>query len=157
METVFQYEIPVLHPWVVHFPIVLILMGMLVTVVWSVRGSAFWRRCGLLLFTFGMAGGFFAYETGEAIKEQSEGTPIVEELVGLHQDMALYTLIVTGVTLVALAGVSIWLERRTTLERNPPDPIGVRVVVTVLAVAAAVLVALTAHIGGTMVWGTTPQ
>lgn len=156
MEALLQYEIPVLHPLVIHFPVALVLLGALVTVVWSVRGTSFWRRCALLLFTFGMAGGIVAYKTGEAIEEQSEGTPIVDELVGLHEDMALYALLATGLTLVVLAIISWWLERRTTLERNPPDPLAVRIVIAIVAVISSLLIALTAHIGGTMVWGTTP-
>jgi uncharacterized membrane protein len=153
METFFQYEIPVWHPLVVHFPIALVLVAALTTIAWSIRGTPFWRRCALLLFTLGMIGGIVAYQTGEAMEEQSEGTPIVEELVGLHEDLALYTLLVTGATLVALAGLSWWLDRRITIERSPPDPVVARVVLAAVALAAALLVAWTAHVGGTMVWG----
>jgi len=149
METLFQYEIPVWHPLVVHFPIALILVAALTTLVWGVRGTSFWRRCALLLFTLGMGGAVFAYKTGEAMKEQSEGSPIVEELVGWHEDLALYTLVVTGVTLAAMAGLSWWLERRTALQ----DPLAARLALALAALAAAVLVAWTAHVGGTMVWG----
>lgn len=87
------------------------------------------------------------------MEEQSEGTPIVEELGGLHEDMALYTLLATGLTLAGMIALSFWLERRTTLERNPPDPLWARLIVSFLAFLAAALVAWTAHIGGTMVWG----
>ena len=153
MEQVFQYEIPVLHPLAVHFPLALIMVAAGVLVVWSIRGTTFWRRVGLLLLTLGMAGALFAYFTGEALEEHVEGTPIVEELVPLHEDMALYALIVTGVALLGLAGLSVWLERRTTLERDPKDPLIPRIVITMLAVAAAILIAWTGLIGATMVWG----
>lgn len=153
MEQVLQYEIPVLHPLAVHFPVVLIVVAAGVLIVWSIRGTSFWRRAGLLLLTLGMVGALFSYFTGEALEEHVEGTPIVEELVHLHEDMALYSLIVTGVALLGLAGLSVWLERRTTLERDPQDPLIPRIAITVLAVAAAVLIAWTGHIGSTMVWG----
>ena len=153
MEQVLQYEIPVLHPLAVHFPVVLIVVGAGVLIVWSIRGTTFWRRAGLLLMTLGMVGGLFAYFTGEELEEQVEGTPIVEELVHLHEDMALYALLVTGSVLLGLAGLSVWLERRTTLERDPKDPLIPRIVITVLAVIAALLIAWTGHIGSTMVWG----
>ncbi len=156
METVFQYEIPVWHPLAVHFPLALILVAAGVTVVWSFRGTAYWRRCALLLFTLGMAGALVAYQTGEAMEEQAEGTPIVEELVGMHEDAARYTLFATGATLLALAGLSVWLERRTTLERNPKDPLAVRIALAVAALLAATLVTWTGHIGATMVWGAAP-
>lgn len=153
MEQVLQYEIPVWHPLAVHFPLVLILVAAGVLVVWSIRATTFWRRTGLLLLTLGMAGALFAYFTGEGLEEHVEGTPIVEELVHLHEDMALYTLIITGAALLGLAGLSLWLERRTTLERDPKDPLIPRIIITVLAVAAAALVAWTGYIGATMVWG----
>ncbi len=153
IEQVLQYDIPVLHPLAVHFPMALLLAAALSAVLWSVRGTGFWRRCTLWLLTLGMGGALFAYFTGDALEEQVEGTPIVEELVGFHEDMALYTLIVAGVALLALAGLSVWLERRITLERDVPDPIVARVAITVFVVAAAVLVAWTGHIGGVMVWG----
>ncbi len=153
METVFQYEIPVLHPLAVHFPIALILVAALATVVWVFRGTAFWRRCALLLFSLGLAGGIFAYKTGEAIEEHTEGTPIVEELVDMHEDTAFYALLVTGAVLAALAGLSFWRERRITLERKPNDPLAARILLALAALAAALLIAWTAHIGGTMVWG----
>ncbi|MFQ5569333.1 MAG: DUF2231 domain-containing protein [Rhodothermales bacterium] len=153
MESVFQYDIPVLHPLAVHFPLALILLAALATWLWCLRGTTFWRRCALFLFTFGMGGGLFAYFTGEAMEEQSEGTPIVEELVEMHEEMALYTLIVTGVALVALVVLPWWLERRTAPKDSLNDPFIARIVVALIALAAAVLVAWTAHIGGTMVWG----
>lgn len=153
METLFEYDIPVLHPLFVHFPLALILAATATTAVWSIRGTAFWRRCALWLFGLGMAGALAAYFTGEAMLEQVEGAPIVEELAGLHEELALYTLIATGVVLAAFGGVSLWLERRTTLERNPPDPLAARIPLAIAAAVAAALVALTAHVGGTMVWG----
>lgn len=153
IDSLLRYEIPAWHPLAVHFPIVLIISAAAVLILWSIRGATFWRRCGLLLLTLGMTGALFSYFTGDELEEQVEGTPIVDELVPLHKDMALYTLITTGVALVLLAAVSLWLERRTTLERDPPDPIPARVLVTLLVVAAAVLVAVTGHLGALMVWG----
>ena len=153
METVLQYEIPVYHPLAVHFPIALILVAALAMVVWAVRGTAFWRQCALLLYGLGLIGGIVAYKTGEAIEEHTEGTPIVEELVDMHEDVAFYTLLLTGAVLLALAALTVWRERRITLERKRRDPLVARILLTLAALAAAVLIAWTAHIGGTMVWG----
>jgi uncharacterized membrane protein len=153
MDKVLQYDIPVVHPVAVHFPIALIVVAAFVALVWAIRGTAFWRRATLLLLSVGMIGLVVAYLTGESIEEHVEGTPIVEELVGLHETTALYALIVTGVALAGVAALSFWMERRTTLQRDPPDPISARLVLTLITVAAAILVAWTGHIGGTMVWG----
>ena len=151
METAFQYDIPVWHPLLVHFPIALILTGALVVVVWSVRGTTFWRHAALLLFGLGLLGGIAAHQTGEAMEEQVEGTPIVEELVDMHEDAALYTLLVTGAVLLGLAFLSGWQARRPP--PPAPDPLVGRLLLLFMALAAAALVAWTGHLGGTMVWG----
>ena len=153
MEQVLQYEIPVLHPVAVHFPLALLLAAALSAVVWAIRGQAFWRRVTLWLVLLGTGGALLAYFTGEPMEEHVEGVPIVVELVELHEQFALYTLILAGTALTGLAAASFWLERRTTLERDPPDPLGLRLVLTAAVLAAAALVAWTGHIGGTMVWG----
>ena len=153
METVFQYEIPVLHPVAVHFPVALILMAAVATGVWVFRGTAFWRQCALFLLTFGLIGGIVAYQTGEAIEEHTEGTPIVEELVDMHEDTAFYALLLTGAVLLAMAGLTLWRDRRITLERKRHDPLWARILLALATIAAALLIAWTAHIGGTMVWG----
>ena len=153
METVFQYRIPVWHPLVVHLPLALLLTAALAAVIWMIGGRPFWRRCLLFLVSVGMVGGLLAYNTGEAMAAQAEGVPIVEQLAELHEQMAFYTLLANGLLLLGLGGVSFWLERRTTIERNPDDPLMVRIGLGLLVLLAAALVAWTAHIGGTMVWG----
>lgn len=152
IEALFPYEIPVWHPVLVHFPIAFILAGALAVGVWSLRATAFWRQSALLLFALGMAGGLGAYFTGETMEEQAEGAPIVEELVELHEDAALYTLLATGVVLLALAALTLSHARRPLPERGP-DALVPRLVLAVLAGVAAALVAWTGHLGGSMVWG----
>ena len=151
MDNVLQYEIPALHPLAVHFPLVLILVGTLAVVIWGIRGKLFWWQTSVFLYVLAMAGALFAYFTGEELEEQMEGDPILEELGGLHEDMGLYTLIVTGVTLVAMMGLMIWRKRSARL--GSQDPLIARMIIVVLALLAAGLVAWTAHIGGVMVWG----
>ncbi|QXD15223.1 hypothetical protein GQ464_017765 [Rhodocaloribacter litoris] len=152
MDVVFQYEIPYLHPLVVHFPLALILVGALTVFLWLIRGTVFWQRCALFLYSLGMAGALLAYFTGEAMEEAVEGAAIVEELVELHEQMALYTLLFTGLTLAGLVGMAVWAHYRP-IARPQGDPILLRVLLGLLALLSAVLVAWTAHIGGTMVWG----
>lgn len=54
--------------------------------------------------------------------------------------MTLYSLIAYGVTLFLTFIFSFWLERRTTIERNPPDPRTVRFILTPLLLVTSVLV-----------------
>ncbi|SRR5690554_4231128 len=149
MESVFQYEIPVLHPLAVHFPLALLLAAALTALIWCFRGSRFWRHTTLLLAGLGSLGALFAYLTGDKMEEQSEGVPIVEELVDLHEQMALYTLILAVVSTLAITTFSL-LARRMDARR---DPLLSRVLLACLVLLAAALVAWTAHIGATMTWG----
>jgi len=90
------------------------------------------------------------YLTGDVLKEQSEGTPIVEELVHTHEDAAIIGLILTGLALLVLLLSRRFSDRDTT--RAGIRPL-VRLLVTIVALAAGILIAWTGHIGATMVWG----
>lgn len=149
MDAVFQYRIPELHPLVVHFPLALLMAAALTGIVWTWVGTPFWRNVTWLIAGLGTAGAFVAYFTGESMKEQSEGVPIVEQLVGLHEDMALYTLIAACAATAAL-GAQAWWGWHGDLNR---DPLLQRVLIGLLILAAGALVAWTGHIGATMVWG----
>ncbi|MEX0599632.1 MAG: DUF2231 domain-containing protein [Rhodothermales bacterium] len=149
MDAVFQYQIPELHPLTVHFPVALLVAAAFAGAVWLCRGSAFWRGVTWLLTGLGTVGAFFAYFTGDGMEEQAEGVPIVEELVGLHEQMALYTLI--GACLATLlVTAQAWWSRRFGLRA---DPLPSRLLIAAVLIALGVLVAWTAHIGSTMVWG----
>jgi uncharacterized membrane protein len=148
MEAVFQYRIPVLHPLAVHFPLSLLLAAGVAAVVWMISGVAFWRRCCLFLLVMGVAGAVLAYLSGKEMEEQVEGVAIVEELVGLHETMAFLTVIGSSIATLVLGIVSLRAERKGGVDR-----LGLRLFVGSLVLAAAALVAFTAHIGSTMVWG----
>ena len=149
MENVLQYELPVLHPIAVHFPIALLIAAFAVGVPWFVTGLGFWRNVMAVLSVLGSVGAAVAYLTGEAMEEASEGTPIVEEIVEFHETLALITLIVSIAAAVA-ALVAVRLGRQGP---RPTDSATMRAAVFTLVAAAAVLVAITGHAGGVMVWG----
>jgi uncharacterized membrane protein len=152
MGGIFDYEIPLLHPLVVHFPIALILAGTAAVVAWAVTPKAFWYRVGALALAAGAVASLAAYLTGEAAEDAAEDVPIVDEFVHLHEDLGLYTLGVNVIALVALVLVQPGaLFGGEEIARAPSALI--RWAVGVLALASAVLVALTSHIGGIMVWG----
>lgn len=104
METVLDYRIPVLHPFAVHLPVTLLLTAAIAALIWMFRGTAFWRRCCLFLLLLSTPAAAFAYFTGDEMQERAEGVPIVDELVGLHERMALITLLFTA-TVTLLFGV----------------------------------------------------
>jgi uncharacterized membrane protein len=149
----FDYEIPILHPLMVHFPIAFILAGTAALLGWAISRNPFWYRVGALAYLAGLLAAFAAYLTGEAAEDAAEDVPIVEELVHLHEDLALYTLGAAVVILVALAAANpglIWPQQTTPTRSDKPL---VRWGLVVLGLVAAALVAWTSHIGGLMVWG----
>lgn len=135
-----------LHPAVVHFPIVLILLGTCTSVV-----AVFWRRgyvpaMAAALLTLGALGAWVALETGESDGGLVENTaPAVEQLVEAHENWAKRTLTTTAVASV-IAIVSVALVRVPRAARA----IGVA---TVLAAAVASwTVYETGHRGGALVY-----
>ena len=157
MDAVFRYHIPELHPLAVHFPIALLAAAALAAIVWMGWGAPFWRRAACLLSMLGMAGALFAWFTGDSMEEQAEGAPIVDELVDLHEQMALYALIAAILSFVAL-GLLTWLgvagqSKGSRFAGMNPDRLAYRLGAGFLVLAAAALVAWASHIGATMVWG----
>ncbi|TDI69174.1 MAG: hypothetical protein E2O85_05965 [Bacteroidetes bacterium] len=150
MDQVLRYSIPVIHPIAVHFPFVLVLLGLGFGLVWLFRDRIQWLATASYIQILGLAGAIVAYRSGAIMKEQSEGVPIVEELVHLHEDAALMATWAIGLSVVALLGAR-YLHRMNT--SHPGTMIWARVAVVFIQLVAAALVVWTAHIGGTMVWG----
>ncbi len=146
------YEIPVWHPFVVHFPIALLLLGGGVAVVYAATGRTLWRAVTGLLVSVGTLGAWAANATGETLYAHVEGAPIVEELVGRHELFGKWTLALGAAATLVWLGVLAW-RRRSGRAFDEPDPLAVRLVLAALVLAAAVLVALTGRLGGVMVWG----
>ena len=161
MDLIRQYEIPFLHPLLVHFPLVLLLLGAAAAGLYLVSGRAGWRRAGLVLFVLGALSAWAAAETGPALHRAVEGDPVVDQVIGWHQSAAAWTLWTSAIAAFAFALVSAARLRRPRPPAEGEEPVVVprreplwgRVLVLVPAVLAAALVAWTAHLGGIMVWG----
>lgn len=181
MDGSVEYTIPVWHPTLVHFPIALLLLGVVPAVVWCLTTDRRWLLAGWFIAVVGVVGTLAAYLTGDTMVQQAEGVPIVEALVGTHERFAIATLIASIVSAVAWSGVALadraqirratlgeiagdtrratlsdtaGVTSRATLSDTANAPSWpVRLLVLALATAAAVLVVRTGHIGGLMVWG----
>lgn len=135
-----------LHPAVVHFPIVLILLGTLVSIV-----AVFWRKgfvpaFAAALLTVGAVGAWVAVETGESDGGLVEDTtPAVEQLVEAHEDWAKRTLTVAIITAVIAIGAA-------ALFRFPRVARGVGVAAALAAGIASWSVYETGHRGGALVY-----
>jgi len=155
MDQVFRYEIPVLHPILVHFPVVLVFVAAIFVLLWllSDRVASLVTGAWILSAAFIMTIG--AYLTGEEMEERSEGVPIVDTLVELHEGAALVSMIVIALALLSLVSV-FYTQRRDKFSSGSQSSsrLWTRIAVFILVLLAVVSIWWTAHIGGTMVWGT---
>jgi len=135
-----------LHPAVVHFPIVLILLGTLVSFV-----AVFWRKgyvpaFAAALLALGAVGAWVAVETGESDGGLVEDTaPAVEQLVEGHEDWAKRTLALTIIAAVIAIGAAAFV-------RLPRVARGVGVAAALAAGIASWAVYETGHRGGALVY-----
>lgn len=134
-----------LHPALVHFPIVLVLLGTALAVVgvftagWHVRGFA-----GALLL-LGALGVALAVETGEREAEAIDRTPAIDALLDEHQGWAERTEIAAIVAAVlAVTAMATARFRRTTRLLSVAAAVG--------AIAASTGVYETGRRGGEMVY-----
>lgn len=132
-----------LHLMLNHFPVVLMVVGVLVLTVAlparmdRVARAAFW---GFLLAAVVAVP---AYLTGEGAEELMEAVGVVEEVVEAHEDFALNALI--GLLILGLlSGVGLWFYRDSY--RRMPRWFVVSVWVVALVVAG--LTSWTAYLGG---------
>ncbi len=144
-----QYDIPYLHPLMVHFPLVLLLLAAGAAVLYAALGRPVWRGAALVLFVLGAAGAFAARQTGETMEHDMEGEPVVEAVLPTHERMAEVTMWTAIAAALAYGGLTVAARRRA----GGTEPLAWRLAALLPAVAAAALVAWTAHLGGIMVWG----
>ncbi|HEX7579714.1 MAG TPA: DUF2231 domain-containing protein, partial [Thermoanaerobaculia bacterium] len=113
-----------LHPLVTHFPIALLLVAPLFVVLGLVRrpsGRAF-LLAALLLMVLGTTAIFVAVPTGEAAGRLAERTPLVNQVLERHEELAEATRVLftalTAIFAVIVFGPVVLkkeLERRSTL------------------------------------------
>ncbi|PRO66030.1 DUF2231 domain-containing protein [Alkalicoccus urumqiensis] len=130
-----------LHPAVVHIPIALWIMGSLFLIL-SLWRPAFFDKAALWMTSIGTAGGVFSYFTGAdavGVALQIYGDS-VGRFLGLHQSFALYTLL-TYIAILVLQVVMLFKPNKV-----------LRYVLVGLAVAGAVLVFLTGHYAGRLMY-----
>ena len=135
-----------LHPAVVHFPIVLILLGAATAIV-----AVFWRRNHLpmfaaLLLLLGALGAWAAVQSGESDGGLlDKGSPQMEALADVHETWAKRTFAISIVAAVAAAG-------SVLAARWPRTARAVAVVAALASAAAAYGVYETGHRGGALVY-----
>jgi uncharacterized membrane protein len=140
-----------LHPAVVHFPIVLLLLGAGVAVVASFTKRWQLPQLAAVLLVLGAIGTVIAVQTGERDGEIVDETPAIEALLDEHEEWAERTQIaaVVAALLAAVASATTqWMEtvRWQMVAR------GLRIATGVGALLAAWCVGQTGHYGGQLVY-----
>lgn len=146
VDAVAPYEIPLWHPLVVHLPPALSIAVVVLAALWLLRGRRAWLDALVVITTLAALGTIASFYTGEAAYAQSEGVPIVEELVELHEDAGLVAMWAS----IALAIVTAALSYR---HREGEAGLGIRIAFFLLSLGVVGVIAWTAHVGGLMVWG----
>lgn len=144
MFAIFSLPSP-LHPAVVHFPIVLLLLGSLAAVAavfirrWQLPGIA------AALFALGAVGTVIAVQTGDHESEIAGKTAAIEALVDQHEDWAERTEVAAIVVALLAVGAAV-LTRWSIATR------ALRVATAIGALVSAWCVIETGHHGGQLVY-----
>jgi uncharacterized membrane protein len=151
LRTVFtEPSFPSFHVMAVHFPIAFIAFAPLLDLACLVFRDRVWLdRAAAAMYLIGTLGAGAAYLLGEEAAEavQSTLTPAAESVLADHEAQAVITLVVLAVaTLIRL--IVTWLGRNDRRIR-----IGIFRLLAIPAVLAALaMVALTADLGGQLVY-----
>jgi uncharacterized membrane protein len=136
-----------LHPALVHFPIVLILLGTLVALIaiFVRRWHLAWIAAGLL--TFGAIGSIAAASTGNSEKEVvGEMNASADQTLDQHEEWGERTRNAAIVAALLAIGAAASLRRFRNLARTAS------VITACAALGASYCVAVTGHYGGQLVY-----
>ena len=126
----------------IHFPIALLLVGAVGEAMRLRSGSEFLGMFVASIISVGAAAVTIAAATGWLFALQVHRPPELQGFLFWHRWL--------GVAAIAFAGAAAWAALRWSVTTNPRQ----RWLRRGLIWAAAVLVALTAHLGALLVWGT---
>ncbi len=134
---------PNIHPLIIHFPIVLLLVAVFIDAV-SIWFQKYWLyNSGLMMYLFGTLGAITAYITGRIAADTVSSSFKAELTMSKHSDWALYTVIFFSIyTLIRL----IFLKKI-----NPENKL-IRMAVLIVALAGLFLLVSTADLGGKLVF-----
>ena len=149
MDLLTQYDIPYFHPLVVHFPVAMLSAALVFALLWAIRGHARWLTVYVSMHFIGTLGAIAAFRTGEALKEDTEGVPIVEELVETHELYGKITMIIA----ICVSLILLYVLYSRSKKQPWSDGRSIRILIVILALCTAAITALAAHAGGIMVWG----
>ncbi len=141
-----------LHPFVVHFPVALLLVAPLFILLGlpARERSAAYRTTALILLVVATATIFVAISTGKAAGELADHTPAINAIMVRHVALADATRNVS-VGLTVLYVLLLALPRYVKAMARPVVSAAGQVVFLALLLAGCVLVVNTSHLGGRLV------
>lgn len=132
------------HPQIVHTPVALLIFSAFFAIIGRLFDRDWVRKASVLLLVFGFLGSFAAVRSGliaHRVPEREQG--VSEEEIDEHRDFGQYTLYLAGGALVAV-GVA------ARMSGGAASAVGA--LALVLQIAAAVMVGVTGHAGGELVY-----
>ena len=144
----FFTALPNLHPAVVHFPVALLVFGVVLDLAALVRRRSWLDRAAASSYVLGALGAGAAYLTGRRAEDGlGELAPEAQALVAAHADWALRTLLLFCV-LALVRVILAWRDRgRAALQPSP-----VRLMALAVALAGQWVLFETADRGGALVY-----
>lgn len=142
-----------LHPLIIHFPIVLLLIAPLFIVIAAALGPVKGRShviTALILMIIGTASVFVAVSTGEEAGKLAERTPAINAILENHEDLAETTRLWFSSLTLLLAGGIVALSLVKRLQSRAVVTAGTVAFLLVYTFGALTLVN-TAHNGGRLV------
>lgn len=144
---------PAMHPLIIHFPIVLLLVAPLFIVIGLMRKGEFaspFFLAALLLMTLGTGSTYVAAASGDAAGEQTRDAGQIEAVLEQHEDLALTTEIAFSALTIVFAAM-LFLPR--LLRRQPTRAIATALSMVFLLFYSTGVISLvnTAHQGGRLV------
>jgi uncharacterized membrane protein len=135
-------SLPNLHPAIVHFPIVLLIVALLLDIVALFAGSRVWlRKAAILLSVLGAVAAGFTFLTGRQAAQTVAIPLAAETAISRHETFALYTLWFFGVYAAVRLALQIVTYRRW-----------IHVVMIVIGLVGQGLLLQTADLGGSLVY-----
>ncbi|MEB3102196.1 DUF2231 domain-containing protein [Ferviditalea candida] len=130
-----------LHPIIVHFPIVMLLLGAAAQII-AIWKPDFFEKMANYLLVGGFITGVAAYMTGDGAEEYAEANlNAARGLIHTHENLALLSLAVFGLAIV----LKYFRYRRPNFKILTP-------VLLACIIAGAGLISVTGHYGGKIVY-----
>jgi uncharacterized membrane protein len=141
-----------LHPFVVHFPIALLIFApvfVLLAMVMRTRPNGF-RASALLLLVAGTAGIMLAISTGKAAGELADHTPAINAVMSRHVELADRARNAFVALTIAYA-LLLALPRFVKVMARPAVVLATHAIFLALLLAGCLLLVETSHEGGRLV------